>query len=92
LSARVFRTTPQFRKALRKLSPEQKRAAKAAFQIFKVNPFDPRLGAHRIHRLSGIMRRTVYAVEIEADLRTVFYLEGDTVISFNIGTHDIYNS
>jgi hypothetical protein len=35
------------------------------------------------------MRRTVYAVEIEGDLRAVFYLDGDLVVSFNVGTHDI---
>ena len=91
MNARVFRTTPQFRRALRKLSPAQKRTAKAAFEIFKQNPFDARLRTHKIHRLSGIMKRTIYAVEVEADLRAVFYLEGDTVISFNIGTHAIYS-
>ena len=36
------------------------------------------------------MRRTVHAVEVEGDLRVVFYVEGDLVMSFNIGTHDIY--
>lgn len=36
------------------------------------------------------MRRTVYAVEIEGDLRAVFYVENDVVISFNIGKHAIY--
>ena len=36
------------------------------------------------------MRRTVYAVVIEADLRAVFYLDGNEVVTFNIGTHDVY--
>ena len=36
------------------------------------------------------MRRTVYAAVIEGDLRSVFYIDGDTVVSFNIGTHQIY--
>lgn len=53
-------------------------------------PIDPRLGAHKIHRLSAMMRRTVYAAVIEGDLRSVFYIDGDTVVSFNIGTHQIY--
>lgn len=91
MNARVFRTTPQFRKALRKLTADQKRAAKVTFQIFKQNPFDPRLRTHKIHRLSGIMKRTVYAVEVEGDLRAVFYLDGDSVISFNVGTHAVYS-
>ncbi len=38
------------------------------------------------------MWRTVHAVEIEADLRVVFYLQDDIVVSFNIGTHAIYRS
>lgn len=90
MTGRIFKTTPQFRKALRRLSAEQKRSAKAAFQIFKSNPFDARLRTHRIHRLSAIMRRTVYAVVIEGDLRAVFFIDGQTVVSFNIGTHEIY--
>jgi hypothetical protein len=92
LNARVFKTTPQFRKALRKLSPEQKRAARTAFQIFKQDPFDPRLRSHRIHRLSAIAKRTVYAAVVAGDLRAAFYVEGDTVVSFSIGTHDIYRT
>jgi mRNA-degrading endonuclease YafQ of YafQ-DinJ toxin-antitoxin module len=89
LNGRRFKTTPQFRRALRKLSSAQKRAAQAVFQVFKQDPFDPRLRTHRIHRRSAIMPWTVYAVEIEGDLRAVFYLDGDLVVSFNVGTHDI---
>jgi len=33
---------------------------------------------------------TIYAVEIEGDLRLLFYLDGETVVSLIIGTHDIY--
>jgi hypothetical protein len=60
--------------------------------MFKTNPFDPRLRTHRTHRLSAVMRRTVYAVAVEGDRRVVFYIEGRTVVSFNIGTHDLYRS
>jgi hypothetical protein len=38
------------------------------------------------------MKQTVYAVEIQNDLRAVFYIAGDAVISFNIGNHDIYKA
>jgi hypothetical protein len=34
----------------------------------------------------------VHAVVIEGDLRAAFYIEGDTVVSVAIGTHDIYKS
>ena len=36
------------------------------------------------------MKRTIYAVEIEGDLRSTFYLDGEAVVSLIIGTHDIY--
>jgi len=38
------------------------------------------------------MKRTVHAVVIEGDLRVVFYIEADTIVSFNIGTHAIYSA
>lgn len=62
------------------------------FQLFKQNPFDPRLRAHKIHRLSAHYGRTIYAVDIAADLRAAFYVEGETVWSVSIGTHAIYES
>lgn len=34
--------------------------------------------------------RTIYAVETEGDLRCVFYLDGETVVSLIVGTHGIY--
>jgi hypothetical protein len=74
------------------LSPTQKESARKAWQLFKLDPFDPRLGAHKIHRLSGIMRRTVYAAVVERDLRVAFYVEDGVVISFNIGAHAIYSA
>ena len=85
-----FKTVPSFRRALRGLDPRQKAAAKKAFAIFKQNPFDPRLRPHKIHRLSAEYGVTVHAVCIEGDLRVVFYVEGDTVWSVDVGTHAIY--
>jgi len=60
--------------------------------LFKQNPFDARLRPHKIHQLSSIMKRTVHAVVIEGDLRVVFYVEVDIMVSFNIGTHAIYSA
>jgi len=81
---------PSFRRALRGLDPRQKAAAKKAFVIFKQNPFDPRLRPHKIHRLSAEYGVTIHAVCIEGDLRVVFYVQGDTVWSVDVGTHAIY--
>jgi mRNA-degrading endonuclease YafQ of YafQ-DinJ toxin-antitoxin module len=85
-----FRSAKSFRRALTGLNPKQKQAAKAAFRIFKENPFDPRLRTHKIHKLSAAHGKTIYSAWIEADLRAVFYLEGSTVWSVDIGTHAIY--
>jgi len=85
-----FAVTEAFWENFYKLPPAQKEATRGKWNIFKANPFDARLGTRRIHRLSTLMRRTVYAVEIEADLRALFYIEGNTVVTFNIGSHDVY--
>lgn len=61
-----------------------------AYRIFKIDPFDPRLGTHPIARLSSRLRRQIYSVEIGPDLRAVFYREGNTIMSLDIGTHAIY--
>ncbi|MBE2204321.1 MAG: hypothetical protein IAE94_08295 [Chthoniobacterales bacterium] len=45
---------------------------------------------HKIHRLSAIMGKTVHSVVIEGDLRAVFFIEGGTVTTFNIGNHSVY--
>ena len=85
-----FRAAKSFRRSLARLSPEQRRAAVVAFAIFRQNPFDSRLRPHKIHKLSAIYGVTIYAVEIAADLRAVFYLDGQTVWSVDIGRHAIY--
>lgn len=85
-----FKTTPSFRKALGKLTAGQKESARKAFAIFKADPFDPRLRTHKIHGLSVRFGRTIYSVWVEADLRAVFYLDGEIVVSVDVGAHSIY--
>ena len=85
-----FRAVEPFWTAFYRLNPAQKEAARRAWRIFKENPFDPRLRPYKIHQLSALHGRTIYAVDVEADLRCTFYLDGDTVISVDIGTHEIY--
>lgn len=77
-----YQATKTFWENFYSLSSAQKESARQAWKIFKLNPFDPRLRTHKIHRLSALLRRTVHAVEIEGDLRVVFYVEGDLVMSF----------
>ena len=87
-----YRATPQFWKNFHALPPAQKDSTRAKFAIFHENPFDPRLRTHKIQSLSSLFKRTVHAVVVEGDLRAVFYIEGDMVVTFNICTHDIYKT
>jgi mRNA-degrading endonuclease YafQ of YafQ-DinJ toxin-antitoxin module len=48
------------------------------------------LRSYKIHKLSARYGRTIYSAEIEADLRAVFYLEGDLIVTVDIGSHSIY--
>ncbi len=48
------------------------------------------LRTHKIHKLSAIYKRTIYAVEVETDLRVLFFIKDDTGWTVDVGTHDIY--
>ena len=87
-----YRASPQFWRNYRKLTEREQNAAFRAWLIFKKDPFDARLGTHKINSLSALYKRTVYAVEIERDFRAAFYIDGDTVFSVNIGSHGIYKT
>jgi hypothetical protein len=85
-----YRTTDAFWKSFYALSPEQKASTRAAWAIFKQDPFDPRLRTHKIHHVSAVTGMTVHAVRIEGDLRALFTQQGDIILTLDIGTHDIY--
>lgn len=85
-----YQATERFWTSFYRLSHQQKESVRKAWSIFKEDPFDARLRTHKIHRLSAHYGRTIYAVEIESDLRSIFYLDGETVVSLIVGTHDIY--
>jgi len=90
LPAYKYKAAKRFWTVFYSLSDARKESVRAAWRKFKVNPFDPSLGTHRIHALSARIGKTVYSTVIEADLRVVFVIEGDTVITFDLGTHSIY--
>jgi hypothetical protein len=85
-----FKPTQRFWESFYALSPSQKESTRRTWKIFQENPFDPRLRPHKIHKLSARFNRTIYAVDIEAGLRVVFYVEGDLVVTVDIGSHDLY--
>ena len=85
-----FRATRAFWRSFTKLPAQRQHHARNAFAIFKNNPFDPRLRSHKIQKLSARYGRVIYAAEIEADLRVVFYVDGNAVVTVDIGSHDLY--
>jgi hypothetical protein len=85
-----FKAAENYWKKFYQLLPRQKESARQKWAIFKADPFDPRLGTHRITKLSGRFNKTVYSVVIELDLRAIFYLEGDIVWTVDIGSHSVY--
>jgi hypothetical protein len=85
-----FTATETFWRNFYALPPRQKQLVREKWQIFKIDPFDPRLGTHKINSLSARMQKTVRAVVIEADLRAVFVMDGDLVTTIDIGSHAIY--
>ncbi len=59
------RATKRFWRNFYALRSAQKESARNAWKSFKIDPFDSRLRTHKVHRLSGIMKKTVHAVVIE---------------------------
>lgn len=87
----TYKASEPFWKHFHALPPEQKENARAAWELFKKDPFDPALGTHQINKLSSRHKTTVWAVRIEGDLRVVFkILGGNQVYTIDIGTHDVY--
>jgi hypothetical protein len=82
--------TESFWKSFYALPPEKKASTRAAWDIFKNDPFDARLRTHVIHRLTALRHNKVYSVSIEGNLRVVFEIINGDLITFGIGTHDIY--
>lgn len=85
-----FKVVENFWENFYDLRPEQKESVRRAWDIFRVDPFDPRLRTHRVHKLSARFRTTIYSAVIEADLRVIFRVDGETVTTLDVGTHAIY--
>lgn len=88
----IFRKDTKFNRQFRKLSISDQELAKEKFKIFRINPFDPKLGTHKIAKLSAAYKQTVYAVVIRGDLRSTFLMKGNIIWSLDIGSHFIYES
>ena len=81
-----------FDKAFSDLKEDQRKLAKKTYNsVFKHNPFDEKLRSHKIHKLSSRYKKTIFGAVLDGNLRIAFYKAGpNTVVSVDIGTHDIY--
>lgn len=70
--------TKRFIKQFKKLRPAQKDRFYERLELFKQNPHDRRL---RDHALKGSFVG-YRSIDIEADLRALYYIEGDRVVIF----------
>jgi Txe/YoeB family toxin of Txe-Axe toxin-antitoxin module len=86
----TFKATANFWRKFYALPARQKQLVRDKWQIFKIDPFDPRLGTHKINSLSARMKKTVWSAVIDYDLRAVFVMDGDVVTTIDIGSHAIY--
>jgi hypothetical protein len=87
----TYRATETFWREFYALSPEQKQQVREKWQIFKLDPFDVRLGTHKINSLSARVKKPVWSVVIAYDLRALFVIDGDVVTTIDIGSHAIYH-
>lgn len=85
-----FKASERFWKCFNALSPSDKKQVRAKYLLFKVDPFDKRLGARKIALLSSRYKKIVDGLHIAGDLIVTFYIEGNVVYTLTIGTHDVY--
>lgn len=85
-----FKASETFWKRFYALAPDQKESVRKKWEIFKENPFDPRLGTHMINRFSSVVGSSIFSVVIEANLRVLFSRDRDVIYTITIGTHDLY--
>lgn len=85
-----YKTTEKFWKNFYALPDNQKASVRENWKIFRIDPFDPRLGTHKIEILSAYARHTIYSVVIEENLRVLFRIDQNTITSLDVGTHDLY--
>ncbi len=79
--------SPRFARHYRKLPLSEKLEIEEREEIFRHNPFDPRLKTHKLH--GGY--RGYWSFSVSRSKRIMFELVGQNkVIFINIGDHDIY--
>lgn len=75
--------TERFKRAYRKLSPENRERARKAIRLLLENPRHPSL---RVKRVQGT--RHIWEARVCRSCRMTFEIHGDTYLLRNIGEHD----
>lgn len=77
----------KFLREYKKLPPKLKLTAEVKEEIFRKDPFDPRL---KTHQLAGIVKG-FWSFSIDHKTRIIFEFRSKTVVWFHsTGSHDIY--
>ena len=80
------RRDEQFNKLFAQLPKSVQQQARAAYKLFKENPYNPRLHFKRVS-----LTNSTYSVRINYSYRALGRLEGDTIRWYWIGSHEAYN-
>lgn len=81
----ISRTTSKFRVLFELLPSTIKVQAKEAYQQFKIDPYHPSLQFKRVHS-----NKPIYSARINRDHRAVGIIQGDEIVWFWIGSHNVY--
>lgn len=79
-------TSRRFRELYAKLPTDVRLRARAAYQLFRLNPSHPGLNFKRVDE-----QEQIYSVRIGLGYRALGQLEGEEVVWFWIGTHAEYD-
>ena len=77
----------RFKKSFRKLHPRIQKKAVEKSAIFRIDPFNYKLGIHKLHG----DKKEEWAFSVDYSYRiSLVFIKDDTVVFTDIGTHDIY--
>lgn len=79
---------PRFKKNYQRLPSSTQRKAEKREEMFRKNPFDPRLDTHKLH---GKLKDK-WSFSIDWNNRILFEFDNGDVIFLDIGPHHIYKN
>ena len=87
MSIKIIETTTKFDRSLYRLPFEIQQKVLERKELFKKNPFNPKL---RTHKLKGKLKK-MWSFSVTYSFRIVFEFIGkDKIIFYDIGDHRIY--